>query len=367
MDASILLIAILTAISTSLLGVFLVIRKMSMTTDAISHTVLLGIVFGFMLVGNLNSPILILMATLMGVFTTYLIELLVKSKKTTEDAATGVVFPLLFSIAVIIISLGFRSVHLDVDAVLLGNLEFAIFDQLVVFGYNIGPKSLYIMAFVALLNLVFIIVFYKELKIVNFDAALATVVGISPIFIHYALMFLVSLTSVAAFNAVGSILVIAMTVGPAATALLFTKDLKKTLLMAVIVGVANSIVGYFAALYFDVVISGSIATVTLITFLLTLLLNKRNGIIYKLVKRSRQKRDYSILTLLVHIENHEAEISKYQIGDIGFEKMFESNFNKEKYIKLAVAENYLKITNNYLILTDKGKEKITENLRENLG
>lgn len=360
MNISILMIAIFTAISASLVGVFLVIRKMSMVTDAISHTVLLGIVIGFMIVGDLNNPFLIISATLIGVITTYLIELLVKSKKTTEDAATGVVFPLLFSIAIIIISLGFRGVHLDIDAVLLGNLEFQIFDQLVVFGHEIGPKSLYIMGIVLILNLLFVVIFYKELKIVSFDAALATVLGISPFVIHYILMFLVSLTAVSAFNAVGSILVIAMMVGPGATALLFTKDLKKTIIWAVVIGVLNSIIGYFSALYFDVVISGSIATVTLVTFLLIFLFNYKNGVISKLIRRHQQKVNYSILVLLMHIKNHESEILKHQIGDLAFQKLFSLNYNKDKYMKLAINKEYLMVKDNYLLLTNKGYNKLNE-------
>lgn len=367
MSFSILLIAILTAAATSILGVFLVIRKMSMLTDAISHTVLLGIVFGYILTSDLNSPLLILTATLMGVITTFLIELLVKSKRTTEDAATGVVFPLLFSVAIIIISLGFRKVHLDVDAVLLGNLEFQIFDQLVLFGYEIGPKSLYIILFVLILNLLFVIIFYKELKIVSFDSLLATVLGISPVIIHYALMFLVSLTAVTAFNAVGSILVIAMMIGPAATAHLFTKDLKKTIIYAVIIGISNSIIGYFAALYFDVVISGTIATVTIITFLVVLLFNPLTGAIFKIIKRSKQKRDFAILTLLLHIKNHEIEMLKYQIDEKAFHELFLKDFQKEKLMKLAIMRKYLIIENNYLRLTTLGNHEIIRNLEESSG
>lgn len=362
MNISILLIAIFTAISASVVGVFLVIRKMSMMTDAISHTVLLGIVISFIFVKDLNSPLLIIGATLMGVITTYLIELLVKSKRTSEDAATGVVFPLLFSIAVIIISLSFRDVHLDTDAVLLGNLEFSIFDQLVIGGKEIGPKSLYVMLVVLILNLTFLIVFYKELKIVSFDSALATVLGIFPALIHYLLMTLVSLTAVTAFNAVGSILLIAMMVGPAATALLFTNDLLKTIIYAVIIGILNSVLGYFTALYFDVVISGSIATVTLITFLVVFLFNYKNGVIAKTIKKHQQKIDFSILTLLMHINNHEEEIKQHKIGEEEFNELFIMNFNEKKYINIAVHRKYLKVEDEYLLLTDKGKRKLEKGL-----
>lgn len=364
MSFSILLIAVLTSAATSILGVFLVIRKMSMLTDAISHTVLLGIVFGYILVSDLNSPLLILTATLMGVITAFLIELLVKSKRTTEDAATGVIFPLLFSIAIIIISLGFRKVHLDVDAVLLGNLEFQVFDQLVLFGYEIGPKSLYIILFVLILNLFFVSIFFKELKLVSFDSALATVLGISPLIIHYLLMFLVSLTTVSAFNAVGSVLVIAMMVGPAATALLFTKDLKKTIIYAVIIGIINSVVGYFSALYFDVVISGMIATVTIITFVLILLFNLQTGVVFKVIKRHKQKRDFAIVILLLHIKNHEREILKYKIDEQAFKELFSEGFNKDKVIKSAIEKKYLSIENDYLKLTTLGKDVIAKNINE---
>ena len=129
------------------------------------------------------------------------VELLVKSKKTSEDAATGVVFPLLFAVAIIIISLEFRGVHLDIDSVLLGNLEFVYFDQIVINGIRWGPKVFYVLLAVFALNFTFFAVFYKELKIVSFDPKLAAVLGISPIIIHYSLMVLVSLTAVTSFDA----------------------------------------------------------------------------------------------------------------------------------------------------------------------
>ena len=173
MDLGILLILIFTAIATSVLGVFLVLRKMSMMVDSISHTVLLGIVIAFIFVKDLSSPLLIIGAALMGIITVFLTELLVKSKKASEDSATGLVFPLLFSIAIIIISSSFKDIHLDIDVVLLGKIELAPFDKLYIKGVSIGPKLLYIMLVVMIINLLFIKLFFKELKIISFDAALA--------------------------------------------------------------------------------------------------------------------------------------------------------------------------------------------------
>lgn len=366
MNTSILLIAILTSMASAIVGVFLVLRKMSMMTDAISHTVLLGIVLAFMIVGDLNSPWLIIGAAIMGVITVYIIELIVKSKRTTEDAATGVVFPLLFSIAVIIISLRFRNVHLDIDAVLLGNIEFAIFDQLVIGGTQIGPRSLYIMLGVTILNFAFFSIFYKELKIVSFDPALATVLGISPIIIHYVLMFLVSLTAVTAFNAVGSILVIALMIGPAMTAVLFTKNLFSTAITSVLIGVVNSVLGYITAIYFDITISGTIATMTLVVFLLTFFFNPKNGVLFTLIRRKLQEIDFNILALMMHIQNHQA------VED-GRENLLLENIYKEfgwslsfynRYVKRAIQRDLIYKKNDYLLLTKKGDRLIADKLRE---
>ncbi|MFP4187360.1 MAG: metal ABC transporter permease, partial [Acholeplasmataceae bacterium] len=247
MNVGILLILITTAISTSLLGVFLVLRRMSMMIDAISHTVLLGIVVAFMLVGDLTSPLLLIGAALMGLLTVFMTEVIIRTKRTSEDSAIGLVFPLLFSIAIIIISTSFQGVHLDVDAVLLGKIEFAPFDRVYLGGRAIGPRLFYIMLITTLINLLFVRGFYKELKIVSFDSALAKTLGFAPILIHYLLMGLVSLTSVVAFNAVGSILVVALMIGPASTAVLMTKNLKWTLLFAVLIGIMNSLIGYVMA------------------------------------------------------------------------------------------------------------------------
>lgn len=290
-EFQILLIAIFTSLATSILGVFLVLRKMSMQIDAISHTVLLGIVLAFIVIPNLNSPLLIIGATLVGILTVFLTELIVRSKKTDEESAIGLVFPFLFSIAIIIITLKFSNVHLDIDAVLLGKMELAVLDQLKIGNLELGPKMLYVVMGMFLLNLTFIKLFYKELKIVSFDYALASSLGFMPVIVHYLLMTLVSLTAVTTFNVVGSILVISLMIGPAATALLFTKNLKFTIIFALLIGVFNSLIGFMIALFIfngQTTISGMISTVTLFTFLLVMFLNPKNGILIKIIKKHRK-------------------------------------------------------------------------------
>jgi manganese/zinc/iron transport system permease protein len=201
-------IQIIVAVACSIPGVFLILRKMAMmsdaiTPDAITHTILLGIVVVFFIVEDLNSPFLILGATIVGILTVYLVEALNRTKLVAEDSAIGIVFPLLFSIAIIIISKYAGSVHLDTDSVLLGELAFAPFDRLKIGGVDIGAKSIYSMGAILILNFAFVSLFFKELKIATFDAGLAAALGFAPVFVHYALMTSVSITAVGAFQAVG--------------------------------------------------------------------------------------------------------------------------------------------------------------------
>lgn len=356
MGIGVLSIAIVTGVSSALIGVFLILRRMSMMTDAITHTVLLGIVLAFLIVPDLNSPLLIIGAVLMGLVTVFLTELLVKTNKIKEDAATGVVFPLLFAIAIIIITLYISDVHMDVDAVLLGKLEFAATRKLMINGRSIGPISLYISSFVLFLNVLFIIVFYKELKIVSFDAALAAVLGFTPVIIHYLLMTLVSLTAVTAFDSVGSILVVALMIGPGITALQFTKELNWTLIWAAIIAAFNSVVGFYLAIALDVTMSGVIATVTLITFILVLVFSPTNGVLVKILRTNRQKADFSFLIFIMHIYNHTAmEDEFYELAVNNIHNHL--NWNQKyvnKQIKRAFKLNYIKEKNNVLRLTNEG-------------
>ncbi len=359
-DMSTLMIAVFTASACAVAGVLLVLGKMSMMSDAISHTVLLGIVIAYMFVRDLSSPVLIIGAAAMGVLTVYMVETLVKTKKASEDAATGAVFPLLFSIAIIIISLDFRGVHLDTDSVLLGNLEFAALDRLVVGGQDIGPKALYVVGVVLLLNIIFFTVFYKELKVTTFDAALAAALGIAPAILHYALMSLVSLTAVSAFDAAGAILVIALMVGPAVTALLVTKSLVKTVLAAVGIGIFNSSLGYYIAYYFDLKIGGVIAGVTLAVFLTVLFFEPKKGIAATIIKRAFLAREFTLIVLIAHIKNHQTTEKAVKVSTAcSISRDF--NWNRKTcgvYIDKAISKGYIKKQEDMLFLTETGERYI---------
>ena len=356
MSIEILMIAILTSLATSVVGVFLVLRKLSMISDAISHTILLGIVIAYYFVGDLHSPFLLLGATLMGVFTVYLIEVILKVKHVNEGAAIGIVFTMLFSIAVIIINTQYRNVHLDIHHVLLGNLEFTIFNRTTIGPFTL-PTSLIVMGSVLILNLTLLGVFYKEIKLVSFDYALASVLGFMPLLVHYIMMTLVSLTAVAAFDAVGAILVIALMIGPPITALFYTKTLLKTILITMLIAVMNTIVGYQLSYLFDVTISGMIATVILLSFMISLVFAPKKGLISRGFNTLKQQQEVMYITFIEHVQNHQH--TEDAVNELSYDSIHEHlGWNKSymsKLINKALKEGMIKLQRDKVIcLTQKG-------------
>jgi manganese/zinc/iron transport system permease protein len=298
-------IAVLVAVSCALVGVFLVLRRMALLSDAISHTVLLGIVLGFFATNSLTSPLLIIAATATGVLTVALVEGLRRTRLVKEDAAIGLVFPALFSIAVILIARYADQVHLDTDAVLLGELAFAPFRRFEVGGTDLGPITLWIMAGVLALDLAFVLLFYKELKLTTFDPALAASLGIAPAVVQYGFMTLVSVTAVGAFDAVGSILVVALMIAPPAAAYLLSDRLPVVIGLSALLGALAAVGGFWAAWLLDASFAGSIAGAAGLIFLIAFLLAPERGIVALARRRRRQQVEFAVRMLAIHLHHHE--------------------------------------------------------------
>jgi len=356
------LIAIIVSVACALPGVFLVLRKMSMMSDSITHTILLGIVLAFFLTNNLSSPFLIVGAALIGVVTVWLTETITKTRLASEDSAIGIVFPLLFSIAIILITRYAGSVHLDTDSVLLGELAFAPFDRMIVFGADIGAKAIYTSGVLLLINAVLITVFYKELKVATFDPLLAAVLGFSPTIIHYVLMTLVSLTAVGAFEAVGSVLVVAFMIGPPITAYLLTDDLKVLLLLSALFGALSGVFGYQVAYLIDVSIAGSMAVVIGLIFALVFIFAPKRGLIGVLIRRKRNRKEYAQTTLLLHICNHQNSPNKWQENGINTiaEHLHWDGKKLEKTICYLVREKKVDIEQALITATPAGIQMVEE-------
>ncbi|MCL6293642.1 metal ABC transporter permease [Jejuia spongiicola] len=348
------LIASLVAIACAIPGTFLVLRKMAMISDAISHSILPGIVIGFFITHDLNSPLLILLAALTGIITVVLVEYIQKTGLVKEDTAIGLVFPALFSIGVIMIAKNANDVHLDVDAVLLGELAFAPFDRLLISGVDVGPKSLWIIGSILIITIILLIAFFKELKVSTFDKGLAASLGFSPAIMHYGLMSVSSVTTVGAFDAVGAILVVALMIAPAATAYLLTTNLKKMLALAIIFGVFSAISGYWVAHWLDASIAGSITTMLGLLFLAVYLFAPKKGIIAVLYREKQQRTEVSLLTFLLHLKNHNEEEERH-VNHLN-EHINWQKVRSKTVLELATKNNMISIENNIVSLTEKGND-----------
>ncbi len=348
------LIAVVVAIACAIPGVFLVLRKMALISDAISHSILPGIVLGFLITHDLNSPLLILFAAIFGVITVVLVEAIQKTGLVKEDTAIGLVFPVLFSIGVLLIAKNANDVHLDIDAVLLGELAFAPFDRLLIGDQDFGTKSLWVMGTILISTCILLFMFFKELKVSTFDAGLSSALGFSPIVLHYGLMSVSSITVVGAFDAVGAILVVALMIAPAAAAYLLTSNLKKMMILSILFGIISALGGYWLAHFLDASISGSITTILGILFLIVYLTAPKKGLISVLIMHRQQKKEVMLLTFMLHLNNH-TETTERHINHLN-EHINWHKINSKKILDLALKNNLILINNEIVSLTDKGQE-----------
>jgi ABC-type Mn2+/Zn2+ transport system permease subunit len=273
-------------VACALLGCYLVLRRLSLLGDAISHAVLPGIVLAFLLTGSLNGLPIVLGAMVLGVLTAVLTESVHRLGQTAEDASMGIVFTALFALGVLLLTLATGPVDLDPGCVLYGQIELVALDRVDLFGFEI-PRSLLTLIPVLLATIAFIVLLWKELKLTAFDPELAVTLGIPAVLIHYLLMAWVAGVTVASFEAVGAILVVAMLIVPAATAHLLTERLGRMLLVAAVVAILASVLGYLAAVAVDVSIAGMMAVVAGGLFTLAVLFAPRHGVVARMIRTAQ--------------------------------------------------------------------------------
>jgi manganese/zinc/iron transport system permease protein len=285
LDTGIVVIGVLGSVSCALLGNFLVLRRMSMMGDAISHAVLPGLALAFLLSGSRASPIMFAGAAGAGVLTALFTQWIHQRGKVEESAAMGVVFTMLFAVGLIILVRAADKVDLDPGCVLYGAIELAPLDTHRLGGLAV-PRAALILLPVLGVNILFVTLCYKELKISSFDPDLSTTLGFPAQLMHYLLMTLVAITAVASFESVGSILVIAMLIVPGATAHLWTDRLLPMILVSTLLAAVSAGLGHLAAItvpawlgYSDTSTAGMMAVTGGLLFALTMLLAPRHGLI----------------------------------------------------------------------------------------
>ena len=277
----IIITGILAASSCALLGSFLVLRKMSLMGDAISHAVLPGIVIAFILTAGRNTFPMLIGAGFFGLLTVWLTEALSKRGRLYYDASMGIIFTTLFAIGVILISLFAADVDIDQECVLFGEIAYVPWNIWYFRGMDMGPRPVWVLGLVTFINLLFVLFFYKELKAYAFSPQLAATLGLPVGLIHYGLMGTISLTTIASFESVGAILVVAMLIVPAATALLLTDRFHRLLLLSVLFGITSALGGYLLAFLLNSSIAGAMAVVTGLQFAVVFVFAPRYGLLAK--------------------------------------------------------------------------------------
>ncbi|NWK56565.1 metal ABC transporter permease [Verrucomicrobiaceae bacterium N1E253] len=276
------LMAFFVALPCSQLGSFLMLRRMSLTGDAISHSVFPGVVLAFLLTGDLASPWLIIGAGLAGLLATVLIELVHKWTRVKQDAATGISFTALFALGVVMMEtmLG-QHVDLDLDCVLHGRLGLLLEEDTVTCFGLAWPGLVVVMAAVAVAAQLLMAFFFRVLLLSSFDAGLAASLGYRPALVHYGLMLTTSMVVVAAFQSVGAILVIALLVLPGATAYLCTHRIRIMMVLAAIHALLSAIGGLYLHVWLNTNMSASVVVSGGILLVLAWLLGPVDGVIWK--------------------------------------------------------------------------------------
>ncbi|MEC7352614.1 MAG: metal ABC transporter permease [Planctomycetota bacterium] len=284
-DGWIVAVAAACALACAIPGCLLVLRRQSMMGDALSHAVLPGIAIGFLVTGSRANWIMFTGAIIAALLTVFLTQWLGRRARVDPGAAMGVVFTTLFALGIVLIVRGANSVDLEPHTVLYGALELAPLDLVRVLGFAV-PRAFVVLAVVLVANLVVVGLFFKEFRLAIFDPSLASALGLRPGLMHYLLMSLTAVTTVAAFEAVGSIIVVAMLVVPAAAAKLLARSLAGMLAWACGLALVTAVLGHWSAVQIphwfglgSVPTSGAMATVAGGLLLGILVLAPREGVV----------------------------------------------------------------------------------------
>jgi ABC-type Mn2+/Zn2+ transport system permease subunit/Mn-dependent DtxR family transcriptional regulator len=265
-----LLASAMVGVMCGILGCFIVLRNMALIGDALSHAILPGIVAAFMIFGYSTLGFFagsVIAGLLAAVFITWIQQ----KVATKNDAAIGIVFTAMFSAGVIGISWISKEqgVHLDLKDFLFGNV------------LGVSDEDLYLTMGITIYVIISVILFYRYLFISTFQPVIARTMGISTRLIHYFIMLLLSFSVVASLRSVGVILVVAMLITPASTALLISNRLKQVVAIAAMIGLLSAATGLILAIVFDTTPGPAMAIVATVIYLLTALFSPDKGLIFK--------------------------------------------------------------------------------------
>lgn len=349
-----LAIAAVTAVACALCGVFLVVKREALVAEGLSHAVLPGIVVAFVLLRDRSSPLLIGGAALMGLLMVLAVQALRRTKLVEGDASLGIVFAAMFSGGIILSKLELRNTHFHAHCIIDGNLALAPLDTLTIGGVNLGPQAFVAMLGVLAMLCTFIGVFYKEFQLMLFDETLARGFGFRPALMHVAWLGLVSITTVAAFETAGSILVVALMITPPAAAYLLTKRLSVLIALSCTMGLLSAVGGFGLGMLLDVSPTGPMSAVAGGIFLAALLFAPGRGLLARWRRRSQQQSALYQHLLLARLADEEQPLSFDQAA----ESFRWSRRQFDSIVSQATKSQWVLHTNGTLQVTDAGRNEL---------
>ena len=291
----IVLMGFLVSGTCGLVGCFVVLRRMALVGDAISHSLLPGITLAFLLTHSRDTLPMMIGAIAAGVLTVALIEAIRYTSRIKTDAAIGIVFSSLFAVGVIMISVFADKVDLDAECVLYGELGFIPLQEVAYFGdLAIGPEPVVRMAVTAVIAIILLIAFYKEMLVTSFDAGLAASLGISPARYQYGLTLFLSIVIVSSFESVGVVLVIAMIIFPGATALLLTDRLSNALWISTAFTALYAVFGFHLATWLNASIAGGMTVIAGVLFGIVWMASPNQGLIVQYRRHRHSKNEENL-------------------------------------------------------------------------
>lgn len=337
-----LLASSMVGVMCGVLGCFIVLRNMSLIGDALSHAILPGVVFAFMIVGY-SAIGFFVGAVLAGLFAAVAITWIQRNIKTKSDASIGIIFTAMFSIGVMGISKLSKTdgVHLDLKDFLFGN------------SLGVSNQDLILTAVVTVYVLLSIVVFYRYLFVTTFQPVIAETMGISVSVIHYFLMLLLSFAVVASLQTVGVILVVAMLITPASTALLLSNRLPVVLVISGFIGLFSAILGLVLSILFDTTPGPAMAIVATVFYFLAALFSPSKGLMFSWLQKRKLKRRIQLEDIMKQAyrlqEKNQLTIDKLD-NRLGFSKKI-----LRGHLHYLRKQNFFKKTK--FELTLKGKEE----------
>jgi len=367
-DTWIVIIGALCAAGCAIPGTILVLRRMSLMGDAISHTVLPGIAIAFLVTGSRDPTAMLIGAVVVGLLTAFLVQAIQTLGKVEAGASMGIVFTVLFAFGLVLMRQAIDHVDIDPDCVLNGAIEFAWFDQ-TPGGWGI-PRGAIVNGIMLLANLAIMIVFYKEFKITAFDPSLAKSKGIKPAFMHYILMTMTAATAVAAFETVGTILVVAMFIVPSATAYLLTDRYGVLIILSLLLGAISAGLGHLSAItvptwfgYSGTTTAGAMAVAAGALFFGAWMVSPSQGLLSRFLRKVETKAHIlreDVLGLLWRIE----ERNKGKMKSEDLSQLFGVSSRKVRVaLYRLLKQGAIQQTQSSWSLTSKGRSRATALVR----